>query len=306
MKFYVIVFFLIATWLLVSGCAENANNGQNATQAPGTIIIGTKPFQESDITANMISILLENQGYKTEVKENFGGTLVNYAALKEGDIQSYVDYTGTIYSVILKKPPLKEWDPEEVYRECEQGMLTNDSVEIAARLGFENAYAIAVDKDWAEAHGVSNISDLAPYATELTIGTDTEFDTREDGLPQITRVYGFTFKSNKSMAQSAMYEAMRDKKVDAISAYTTDSRNDLYGIKVLNDDKHAFPPYDAVILVSGDFAQKNPKAMEALGKLNNRINEDTMRRLNAQYDINGRNAREIAHDFLASENLISI
>ena len=79
--------------------------------------------------------------------------------------------------------------------------------------------------------------------------------------------------------------------------------NDLYGIKVLNDDKHAFPPYDAVILVSGDFAQKNPKAMEALGKLNNRINEDTMRRLNAQYDINGRNAREIAHDFLVSENL---
>ena len=224
MKFHVIVFFLIATWLLVSGCAENANNGQNTTQGPGTVIIGTKPFQESDITANMISLLLKNQGYKTEVKENFGGTLVNYAGLKEGDIQSYVDYTGTIYSVILKKPPLKEWDPEEVYRECEQGMLTNDSVEIAARLGFENAYAIAVDKDWAEAHGVSNISDLAPYATELTIGTDPEFNTREDGLSQITRVYGFTFKSNKSMAPSAMYEAMRDKKVDAISAYTTDSR----------------------------------------------------------------------------------
>jgi osmoprotectant transport system substrate-binding protein len=305
MKSHIIVFFLIATLVLVSGCAENAKKGQNATQAPGTVIIGTKPFQESYITANMISLLLENQGYKTEVKENFGGTLVNYAALKEGDTQSYVDYTGTIYSVILKKPPLNEWDPEKVYRECEQGML-NDSVEIAARLGFENSYAIAVDKDWAEAHGVSNISDLAPYAPELTIGTDPEFDTREDGLPQITRVYGFTFKSSKSMAPSAMYEAMKDKKVDAISAYTTDSRDDLYRIKLLNDDKHAFPPYDAVILVSGDFAQKNPKAMETLGKLNNRINEDTMRRLNAQYDINSRSARDIAQDFLVSENLISI
>jgi osmoprotectant transport system substrate-binding protein len=306
MKSHIIVFFLIATLVLISGCAENTKKGQNATQAPETVIIGTKPFQESDITANMISLLLENQGYKTEVKENFGGTLVNYAALKEGDIQSYVEYTGTIYSVILKKPPLKEWDPEEVYKECEQGMLTNDSVEIAASLGFENAYAIAVDKGWAEAHGVSNISDLAPYAPELTLGTDQEFDSREDGLPQIIRIYGFKFKSNKSMAQGAMYEAMRDKKVDAISAYTTDPRNDLYGIKVLNDDKHALPPYDAVILVSRDFAQKNPKAMEALGKLNNRINEDTMRRLNAEYDINGRSARDTAQGFLVSENLISI
>jgi osmoprotectant transport system substrate-binding protein len=305
MKFHIIVFLLIATWVLVSGCGENVNNGQNATQAPGTVIIGTKPFQESYITANIISLLLENQGYKTEVKENFGGTLVNYEALKEGDIQSYTDYTGTIYSVILKKPPLKEWNSEKVYRECELG-LTNDSIEIAARLGFKNSYAIAVDKNWANAHGVSNISDLAPYASELTIGTDTEFKTREDGLPQITRVYGFTFKSNKSMAQSAMYEAMKDKKVDAISAYTTDSRNDLYGIKLLNDDKHAFPPYDAVILVSRDFAQKNPKAMKALGKLNNRINDDTMRRLNGEHDINGLSAREVAYNFLAGENLIPI
>ena len=165
---------------------------------------------------------------------------------------------------------------------------------------------IAVNKDWAEAHGVSNISDLAPYASELTIGTNPEFVTREDGLPQITRVYGFMFKSNKSMAPSAMYGAMKDKKVDAISAYTTDFRDDLYGIKVLNDDKHAFPPYEAVILVSGDFAQKNPKAMEALGKLNNRIDEVTMRRLNGQHYINGLDAREIAYDFLVSENLISI
>ena len=123
MKFHIIVFFLITTWLLVSGCTENVNHGQNATQAPGTVIIGTKPFQESYITANIISLLLENQGYKTEVKENFGNTLVNYEALKKRDIQSYVEYTGTIYNVILKKPHLKEWDPEEVYRECEQGIL---------------------------------------------------------------------------------------------------------------------------------------------------------------------------------------
>lgn len=305
MKFGVFVILLLAASLLVSGCTEKSQNEQNNTQNQGTIVIGTKLFQESYITANIVSLLLEDKGYKTDVKENLGGTLVNYEALKKGDIQSYVEYTGTIYSQILKMPPLQKWDPAVVYNESEQGMLNNDGVVIAARLGFEDAYAIAVDKKWAEIHRISNISDLAPYAPNMMIGTDPEFATREDGLPQIARVYGFTFKNYKSMAPGIMYEAIKNKDVDAISAYTTDTRNDLYGLQVLDDDKSALPPYDAVVLVSKDFAQKNPKAMEALAQLNGRIDQATMRRLNGEYDINGREARDIAHDFLVEEGLIS-
>lgn len=305
MKFGVFVILLLAASLLVSGCTEKSQNEQNNTQNQGTIVIGTKLFQESYITANIVSLLLEDKGYKTDVKENLGGTLVNYEALKKGDIQSYVEYTGTIYSQILKMPPLQKWDPAVVYNESEQGMLNNDGVVIAARLGFEDAYAIAVDKKWAEIHRISNISDLAPYAPNMMMGTDPEFATREDGLPQIARVYGFTFKNYKSMAPGIMYEAIKNKDVDAISAYTTDTRNDLYGLQVLDDDKSALPPYDAVVLVSKDFAQKNPKAMEALAQLNGRIDQATMRRLNGEYDINGREARDIAHDFLVEEGLIS-
>jgi len=305
MKFGVFVILLLAASLLVSGCTEKSQNEQNNTQNQGTIVIGTKLFQESYITANIVSLLLEDKGYKTDVKENLGGTLVNYEALKKGDIQSYVEYTGTIYSQILKMPPLQKWDPAVVYNESEKGMLNNDGVVIAARLGFEDAYAIAVDKKWAEIHRISNISDLAPYAPNMMMGTDPEFATREDGLPQIARVYGFTFKNYKSMAPGIMYEAIKNKDVDAISAYTTDTRNDLYGLKVLDDDKSALPPYDAVVLVSKDFAQKNPKVMEALAQLNGRIDQATMRRLNGEYDINGREARDIAHDFLVEEGLIS-
>jgi len=305
MKFGVFVILLLAALLLVSGCTEKSQNEQNNTQNQGTIVIGTKLFQESYITANIVSFLLEDKGYKTDVKENLGGTLVNYEALKKGDIQFYIEYTGTIYSQILKMPPLQKWDPAVVYNESEQGMLNNDGVVIAARLGFEDAYAIAVDKKWAEIHRISNISDLAPYAPNMMIGTDPEFATREDGLPQIARVYGFTFKNYKSMAPGIMYEAIKNKDVDAISAYTTDTRNDLYGLKVLDDDKSALPPYDAVVLVSKDFAQKNPKAMEALAQLNGRIDQAIMRRLNGEYDINGREARDIAHDFLVEEGLIS-
>ncbi|MEL7663256.1 MAG: glycine betaine ABC transporter substrate-binding protein [Methanosarcina mazei] len=305
MKFRFIIVLLLAASLFFSGCAENNQNRENNTQPAEKVVIGTKLFQESYITAHMVSLLLEEQGYDTEVKENLGGTLVNYEALKKGDIQSYIEYTGTIYSQILKKPPLEEWDPEVVYEESEKGMLESDGVVIASSLGFEDAYAIAVDREWAENQGVNTISDLEPYASEMSVGTDPEFATREDGLPQLARVYGFSFKNYNSMAPGIMYEAMENNEVDAISAYTTDTRNDLYGLKVLEDDKHALPPYDAVVLVTESFAEDNPEAMEALSQLNGRIDQDTMRRLNGEYDIEGRSAKDIARDYLIEEGLIS-
>ena len=305
MKIRFIIVLLLAASLFFSGCAENNQNRENNTQPAEKVVIGTKLFQESYITADMVSLLLEEQGYDTEVKENLGGTLVNYEALKKGDIQSYIEYTGTIYSQILKKPPLEEWDPEVVYEESEKGMLESDGVVIASSLGFEDAYAIAVDREWAENQGINTISDLEPYASEMSVGTDPEFATREDGLPQLARVYGFSFKNYNSMAPGIMYEAMENNEVDAISAYTTDTRNDLYGLKVLEDDKHALPPYDAVVLVTESFAEDNPEAMEALSQLNGRIDQDTMRRLNGEYDIEGRSAKDIARDYLIEEGLIS-
>lgn len=305
MKFRFITVLLLVASLLASGCTGNSSNEGNGTQPAEKIVIGTKLFQESYITAEMVSLLLEERGYETEVKKNLGGTLVNYEALKKGDIQSYTEYTGTIYSQILKKPPLENWDPAVVYNESEQGMLESDGVVIAARLGFEDAYAIAVNREWAESRNVSTISDLEPYASEISMGTDPEFATREDGLPQIARIYGFSFKNYNSMAPGIMYEAIKNDEVDAISAYTTDTRNDLYGLKVLEDDKDALPPYDAVILVTETFSQENPGAMEAIAQLNGRIDQDTMRRLNGEYDVDGREARDIARDFLKEEGLIS-
>ncbi len=328
MNFSILVVFMLIASLLASGCAENGADEQEAVPGeevetgagdggegeaadePGpvtseTIVIGTKLFQESYITAHMISLLLEDRGYNTDVKENLGGTLVNYEALKKGDIHSYVDYTGTIYSQILKKPALEEWDPELVYEESEQGMLEGDGIVIAASLGFENAYAIAVDGEWAESNEVSTISDLAPYAPDMEIGTDPEFATREDGLPQIDRVYGFTFKNYNPMVPGIMYEAIKNDEVDAISAYTTDTRNDLYELKVLEDDKNALPPYDAVVLVSAEFEEEYPEIVAILAELEGRIDSDTMRQLNGEYDIEGREARDIARDFLMEEGLIS-
>ncbi len=273
-------------------------------QVKKTIVIGSKLFQESYILAHMISLLLEDHGYKTNVKEGLGSTFVNYEALKQGQIDTYVEYTGTAYSEILKLPPLKVWDPEVVYTDVEKDLYERDNVTVVEKLGFENAYAIAVKDDWARSHKVSKISDLKDYASNMTIGTDPEFATRPDGLPQIKRVYGFTFKSYKAAVATIMYEAIKNNQVDAISAYTTDTRDNLFNLRILEDDKHALPPYDAIIIVTDKFAAENPGAIDILKELNGRINSTTMRSLNYQYDVEKKDARDIAKGYLIEQGLI--
>ncbi|MCL7410390.1 MAG: glycine/betaine ABC transporter substrate-binding protein [Methanosarcinaceae archaeon] len=283
-----------------SGCTQPSSDDTNEK----TIVIGSKMFQESYILAHMTSLLLEDSGYKTEVKEGLGGTFVNYEALKQGQINAYVEYTGTAYSQILKKPALDVWEPTVVYEEAKEGLLEQDGVVIANILGFEDAYAIAVKEDWAEANNVSKISDLEAYAPEMTIGVDPEFASREDGLPQIEKVYGFEFMEYKQTVATIMYEAIKNDEVDAISAYTTDTRNDLFDLKILTDDKNALPPYHAITIVTKEFADENPDVMNVLHNLDAKINQDTMRSLNYKYDVDKMEARDIAREFLLEKGLI--
>ena len=175
---------------------------------------------------------------------------------------------------------------------------------IVSSPGFEDAYAIAVKEDWAEANSVTKISDLKEYASQMTIGTDPEFATREDGLPRIKDVYGIEFKDYKQAVATVMYEAIRIDDVDAISAYTTDTRNEVFDLRVLEDDKNALPPYDAIYIMTEEFATNNPDAVEALKKLDGRIDTDTMRSLNYKFDVDKMEPRDIAREFLIQEGLI--
>ena len=300
MRTNILIALLVSIAVLSSGCTQYSSDDANEK----TIVIGSKQFQESYILAHMTSLLLEDSGYKTDVKEGLGGTFVNYEALKQGQINVYVEYTGTAYSQILKKPALDVWDPSVVYEEAKEGLLEQDEVVIANILGFEDAYAIAVKKDWAEANNVSKISDLEAYAPEMTIGTDPEFASREDGLPQIEKVYGFEFMEYKQTVATIMYEAIKNDEVDAVSAYTTDTRNNLFDLKILKDDKNALPPYDAILIVTEGFASENPDVISVLNKLDGKIDQDTMRSMNYKYDVDKMEARDIAREFLLEKGLI--
>lgn len=298
MKMSVLIVLVIVFALVASGCSEKT------TDEKPTVVIGSKLFQESYILAHMAAIMLEDAGYETDVIEGLGGTFVNYEALKKDEINTYVEYTGTAYSQILKEPALEVWDPEAVYSETEKGLKETDKIVIVSSPGFEDAYAIAVKEDWAEANNVTKISDLQDYASQMTIGTDPEFATREDGLPRIKDIYGIEFKDYKQAVATVMYEAIRIDDVDAISAYTTDTRNEVFDLRVLEDDKNALPPYDAIYIMTEEFATNNPDAVEALKKLDGRIDTNTMRSLNYKFDVDKMEPRDIAREFLIQEGLI--
>ncbi|WP_407355128.1 glycine betaine ABC transporter substrate-binding protein [Methanolobus sp. WCC5] len=300
MKKTIFILLIVAMALLASGCTQEPSSEQQKE----TIVIGSKLFQESYILAHMTAIVLEDAGYETDVKQGLGGTFVNYEALKAGQIHTYAEYTGTAYSQILNLEQLEDWDRQVVADATENGLLEQDRVMIVSNLGFENAYAIAVREDWAAEHNVTKISDLEQYAAEMTIGTDPEFATREDGLPAIKNVYGFEFRDYKQAVATVMYEAIKNNEVDAISAYTTDTRNEVFNLRVLEDDQSALPPYDAILIVTETFAQNNPDAIAAMKKLEGAIDTDAMTQLNYQFDIEKKQPRDIAYQFLVDEGII--
>ena len=273
-------------------------------QMPKKVVMGSKLFNEQYILAHMIAHLMRDNGIEADVKESLGGTMINYEALKKGNIDAYVEYTGTAYNVILKLPPLEQWDPDYIYEEVERGLMEQDGIAIAARFGFRDDYAIALHKDWVMENNVVTISDLEPYADDLSLGTDPEFASRPDGLPQIDKIYGFTFGKVRQMQPTLMYEAIKSNQVDAIGAYTTDSRVDMYDLSIVEDDKGALPPYNAIIIVRKEFAE-NEALMQIFKKLEGQIDTDTMRRLNKLYDIDKKEAADIAKDYLVEKGFIA-
>ncbi|WP_462273018.1 glycine betaine ABC transporter substrate-binding protein [Methanohalophilus sp.] len=299
MKTKILFALIICFSLAISGCSQAPQE-----DTKGEVVIGSKLFQESYIMAHMLGIILDDAGYDVEVREGLGGTFVNYEALKKGEINTYVEYTGTAYSQILKKPSLDTWESQTIYNETATG-FAQENITIATSLGFENAYALAVKESWAEENGVTTISDLGPYASEMVIGTDPEFAKREDGLPHIKDVYDIEFKEYKQTVSNIMYESIKNDEVDAVSAYTTDTRNEVFNLRVLKDNQNALPPYDAIVIVTDEFAANNPDAIEAIQQLNNRIDTDTMRQLNYKFDVEKMDAETIAHDFLVQEGLIT-
>ena len=266
--------------------------------AENTVVIGAKTFSESYILAQVLAEQTRREtGLSTRVLESLGSTVV-FDALVNGQIDTYVDYSGTLWSTVLahgEPRPEREALLAQLTRELEEKY----GIIVVGRFGFENSYALAMRRNDAQRLGVRRIGDLGPHAGRLRVGGDYELFQRAEWR-SITSTYHLSFAKMQTMDPSLMYEAIRTGQVDLIGAYSTDGRIAAYDLEVLEDERGALPPYDAVILASRRLHREQPAVIEALRGLAGRIDARTMQQLNRGVDEEGLTPIVVAKRFIES------
>lgn len=271
--------------------------------AKPTITVGSKAFTEQLIVGNMVALLLESKGYPVNRKLGLGGTVLVHAALVKGDIDTYVEYTGTGLVTILKEPVIT--DPQAVYDKVKGLYAERYNLLWMKPWGFNNTYAIAVRKADADRLKIQKISDLKTQAGNMTLGATQEFLVRPDGVTGLTKRYGIAFKDMRGMDPGLVYQAIGTRQVDVISAFATDGRIPAMHLVVLDDDLRFFPPYYAAPVLRAEVVQKAPIIVETLNKLAGKISNETMAQLNYEVDGKKHTPEDVAADYLKSLHLIT-
>ena len=263
------------------------------------VTIGAKAFTEQYILAELLGQWVERETGRSARHMQSLGSIVAFDALAAGDIDVYVDYSGTLWANEMGRDSVGV-DRAAVLADVATYLGDTHGIRVAARLGFENAYAVAARAQDADAMGWTRISDLTPLAPGLSMAGDYEFFSRPEWVA-IRDTYGLAFEQQRTMDPALMYQAAAEGAVDLISAFTTDGRIAAYGLRVLEDDRGAIPPYDAVILVSARLARERPDVLAALTRLDGAIDVESMRRMNLRVDERGTDPGTVATDFITEQ-----
>jgi osmoprotectant transport system permease protein len=294
---------LVISFTSIIVVAAGAFTVYSKASAGDKIVIGSKNFSEQLILGNMLADLVENKtDLEVERKMNLGGSQVAFSAIKNGDIDMYVEYTGTGLVNILNQSPQN--DPDKVYDYVKNEFKTKYGIDMLKPLGFNNTYALAVRQDTAQQYNLNTISDLAKVSDSMIMGPTIEFPNREDGLIGLSKTYNLNFKEVKAIDGGLRYTALDNHKSDVIDAFSTDGLIEEFGLKVLEDDKNFFPPYYAVPIVKEETLKEHPELEEALNTLAGKLTDDKMRKLNYKVDSLKESPAKVAKEFLQEEGLI--
>jgi len=252
---------------------------QFGTREGERIVIGAKSFSEQYVLARLIGQRLEESGFQVEYRDGLGSAIAHSAAAT-GRVDVYVDYTGTIWANQMKRED--NLPREAMYEEIVRWEADNTGVRVLGKLGFENAYGLAVTQETASAKGLNSIADLARIAPQMTVGGDPEFFERPEWIA-VRDSYGLRFGEKRTFSPTFMYNALRSGEADVIGAYTSDGRIEADKLAVLTDPEGAFPNYDAVLLLSPDAAQ-NKALVSSLQPLVGAIDVSAMRAANYSVD----------------------
>ncbi|MEO6391997.1 MAG: ABC transporter permease/substrate-binding protein [Pyrinomonadaceae bacterium] len=301
---YVLISVAAVLVLLFSGLYLTQRLRQsNASTNPGQpkVIVASKDFTESIILAEIFAQMLEARGITVERQFELGGN-VPHDGMINGKIDAYPEYTGTAFTAILKHPPIT--DTQAVYAQVKREYAEQFKIVVGPPLGFSNDFAILVRGEEARRLNLKTISDAAPYAKNWRAGFGQDFMSRADGYAGFSKAYGLQFAARPSeMDLSLTYQALKTKQVDLIAGNSTDGLIAALDLFQLSDDKHYFPPYQAVLLVRQYIVVRVPAVGEVLNRLNNVITTEAMRKLNFEVDGKKRFPKDVVHEWLSAQGL---
>lgn len=268
-----------------------------------TIVVGSKNFSEQALLGEILSQHLERRTHLRVVRRFYlAGSYICQQALLAGRIDTYVEYTGTALTAILKDPI--ESDPAAVFGRVQSEYKKRFDFAVMPSLGFDNTFAIVIRGEDARRLNLKTISDVGSTSSTWRAGFGYEFMERPDGYPGLARVYGLHFAAPPRILDlGLLYRALLDKQVDLVAGNSTDGLLAMRDLVILEDDKHYFPPYEAVPIVREDTLRKHPEVRAAIAELAGKISSAEMRKLNFAVDGERRDTSEVAREFLRSKGL---
>jgi osmoprotectant transport system substrate-binding protein len=266
------------------------------------LVVGSKNFTEQVVIGEIVAQHLENRlQRKVERKLNLGGTLLAYQALQSGEVSLYPEYTGTIEAEILKETASP--DPSLVYERSKQELARQAQIVLLNPLGINNTFAMVVRTADADRDHMTTLSQAAQAKTGWKLGVGYEFQQRSDGLPALNMYHLPMGAPPRSMDLGLLYKALEQGQVTMIAANATDGPLASPDLKVLEDDKKAFGSYQACIMVRQDMLTDEPRLQPALEELSGKFTNEVMRKLDAEVDVDHRQPRQVAAEFLSQAGL---
>jgi len=284
--------------LSITGCS--AKNG-----ADKPVQLATKPMTEQFILGEMLKYIIEaNTDYTVEITKGIGGGTSNIQpAMEKGDFDMYPEYTGTGWEFVLKhegaRPP-----EEELMEQLQNEYKENYNFEWVGKYGFGDQFGLAVKKDIAEQYGLKTYSDLAAVSSQLSFGAEPDFYERDDGYDSMCETYGMNFQSTRDLDIGLKYQAINNGEVDVIDIFTTDGQLAVADVVVLEDDKNYFLGQDCYTIVRSDTLEQYPGLHDALMMMEGLVSEEDMTQMNYAVDVEGRDEKEVAKEFLESKGIL--
>ncbi|HEX4073778.1 MAG TPA: glycine betaine ABC transporter substrate-binding protein [Candidatus Acidoferrales bacterium] len=278
----------------VSGCEPRPRD---------TIVIGSKNFPEQALLGEILAQHIEARTHlHVERRFYLAGTFICQQAMLAGRIDAYVEYTGTALTAILHDPI--ESDPSAVFARVQSEYKQRFDFDVLPSLGFNNTFALVIRGEDARRLHLKTISDAVPYAPQWRAGFGYEFMERPDGYPGLVRTYGLRFNRPPTILDlGLLYRALLDKEVDLVAGNSTDGLIAARDLVILEDDKHYFPPYEAVPIVRADTLARYPEVRTAIEGLAGKISDTEMRKMNYAVAGKNRDIEDVAREFLRSSGL---